>query len=161
MFIFLRPYLWTKSILTPNTIVLCLTSFNKQPSFTVQNPRLQLVKIDYVISVYLWPTNTILPQKIIYTYGCVFTKFKSQPILTKMNFIELLLHRKLSLSECTIKLFDLAGFLVHVQQFSRLLDKFEDRFLVKRFGTFLISFSVCFFKMKSIICHIYWIPDLQ
>ena len=29
------------------------------------------------------------------------------------------------LSEYTIKLFNLAGFLVHVQQFSRLLDKFE------------------------------------
>ena len=30
-----------------------LLHFNNQPSFTVKNPRLQLVKIDHVISVYL------------------------------------------------------------------------------------------------------------
>ena len=30
-----------------------LIAFNKQPWFTVKNPRAQLVKIDHVISVYL------------------------------------------------------------------------------------------------------------
>ena len=34
-------------------LYLRLTQFNKQPSLTVKNPHLQLVKIDHVISVYL------------------------------------------------------------------------------------------------------------
>ena len=50
------------------------------------------------------------------------------------------------LSKHTLKLFNLAGSLAHVQQFSRLLDKFE--VWVKQFVTFLISFSVWFFKME-------------
>ena len=55
---------------------------------------------------------------------------------------------KLSLSEYKLKLFNLTGFLTHVQQFSRLLNKFEVGFLVKQFATFFIGSSVCFFKMK-------------
>ena len=47
-------------------------------------------------------------------------KLKPLAISTKMIFIELLLS-----SEYIIKLFNLAGFLVHFLQFPRLLDKFE------------------------------------
>ena len=43
----------------------------------------------------------------------------------KMIFIEILLQQKLSFIKVYTQLFDLAGFLAHVQQFSRLLDKFE------------------------------------
>ena len=32
---------------------------------------------------------------------------------------------------------------------------------MKQFVTFLIIFSVLFFKMELTICQIYWIPDLQ
>ena len=42
--------------------------------------------------------------------------------------------------------------------------KFGSLKLVKHFATFLISFSVWFFKIKhSTLCHvhIYWIPDLK
>ena len=46
--------------------------FNKQPSFTVKDPCLQLVKIDHVISVYLSVTGTAMQKNIIlYTYGWV------------------------------------------------------------------------------------------
>ena len=55
------------------------------------------------------------------------------------------------LSEYTIKLFNLAGFLVHDQQFSRLLDKFDvwvSCEAVWDIFYFLISFSVWCFKME-------------
>ena len=42
-----------------------------------------------------------------------------------MIFFELYFSESCPLSESTIKSFNLAGFLAHVQQFSRLLDKFE------------------------------------
>ena len=58
-----------------------------------------------------------------------------------------------------IKLFHLAGFLAHVQQFSRLLDSLS--YLVKPFATFFMSFSVCFLKWNSTLCQVYWISDLQ
>ena len=71
--------------------------FYKQPSFTVKNPRRQLVKIYHVISVYLSLTDTAVHKKIIYcTYGRVLQKFKLQSISTKIILIELLLQRKLS-----------------------------------------------------------------
>ena len=45
-----------------------------------------------------------------------------QPKLFLLSFYS---SESCNLSEYTIKLFNLAGFLVHVQQFSHLLDKFE------------------------------------
>mgnify|MGYP001800539130 CR=1 FL=1 len=45
-----------------------LSEFNKQPSFTVKNPRLQLVKIDHVISVYLSVTGTAVQKNVIYLW---------------------------------------------------------------------------------------------
>ena len=42
--------------------------FNKQPSFTVKNPCLQLVKIDHMISVYLSVTGTVVQKNIIYLW---------------------------------------------------------------------------------------------
>ena len=45
--------------------------FKKQLSFTVKNPRLQLVKIDPVISVYLSLTDKAVHKKS-YTYGGFF-----------------------------------------------------------------------------------------
>ena len=50
------------------------------------------------------------------------------------------------LSEYKLKLFNLAGFLAHVQQFFCLLDKFE--VWVSCEATFLINFSVWFFKIE-------------
>ena len=44
---------------------------------------------------------------------------------TKLFLLSFYSSKSCPLSENTIKLFNLAGFLVHVQQFSRLLDKFE------------------------------------
>ena len=45
-----------------------LIVFNKQPSFTVKNPHLQLVKIDLVISVYLSVTGTTMQKNILYLW---------------------------------------------------------------------------------------------
>ena len=71
-----------------------------QPSFTVKNPRLQLVKTDHVISVYQSLTGkTVRLWTLIFVssfnHGRVFNKFKPLNIWIKITFIELLLPRKL------------------------------------------------------------------
>ena len=87
-----------------------------------------MVKIDHVILVYQLLTCKIVQLWTLifvswFNHGRVFVKFKP---LNQMNFIELLLQRKLPFIRVhTLKLFNLAGFLAHVQQFSSLLDKFE------------------------------------
>ena len=48
-----------------STCVVDLNAINKQPSFTVKNPRLQLVKTGHVISGYLSLTGKTVRQKII------------------------------------------------------------------------------------------------
>ena len=52
----------------PEDVTSWIYVFNKQPSFTVKSPRLQLVKIDHVISVYLSLTNTAVHKKIIHLW---------------------------------------------------------------------------------------------
>ena len=53
---------------------------------------------------------------------------------------------------------DLARFLTRALKFSRLSNKFG--FFVQHLTKFLFSFSFVFF-FNSILCQIYWIPDLQ
>ena len=93
------------------------------PSFTVKNPRLQLVKIDHVISFSLSLTDTIVSQKVI-TYGRVFKNSTHFLYQSKWFLLSFYSSESCPLSEYTIKIFNLAGFLAHVQ-FFRLLDKFE------------------------------------
>ena len=100
--------------------LLMLLMFNEQLSFTVKIPRLLLVKINLVILVYLPLTGRTLRLWTLdfvswYNHGQVFSEFKP------LNIWIVSYH----LSEYTLELFNLAGFLAHVQQFSRLLGKFK------------------------------------
>ena len=106
------------------------SGFNKQPSVTVRNPLLQLL-IDYVILVYLLLTGETARAVI--------------------NIIE-----SCHLSDCTLKLFNLEGFLAHVEQFSRLLDDLKFGFLVKHFAlqNFRSVFLFDFLKWNSTFCQI-------
>ena len=101
----------------------------KQPSCIVKSLCLQLVKVYHMILVYLPLTGMIMQLLMLtfvflFNHGRVFSKLKPLYIRIKITFFELLLQRKLSEYD-TLKLFSLAGFLVQVQQFSRLLGKFE------------------------------------
>ena len=126
-----------------------------------------MVKINDVIPGYLSLTGKTMRQKIVtyvswFNYGRAFKKFKPLPVSTKIIFIEFLLQRKLSFIRVyTLKLLNLAGFLAHVQQFSRLLDKFEDWVSCEAVWPFLINFSVWFFKMEFKHSPDFWTPDLQ
>ena len=73
-----------------------LNSINKQLSFIVKIPRLQLFKIDHVISVYLSLVGKIVRLLKLtfvswFNHGRVFNNFKPLNIWIKMTFIELLL----------------------------------------------------------------------
>ena len=57
----------------------------KQPSFTVKNTRLQLVKIDHVISVYLSVTGTAVQKNIIYLWLSL-QKIQTTTYISQNNF---------------------------------------------------------------------------
>ena len=115
---------------TVNVVFIVLNYINKRPSFTVKNPHLQLVRIDHVISVYLPLTGKTVRLWTLtfvswFNHGRVFNKFKPLNIWIKWFLLSFYSSESCHLSEYTLKLFNLAGFLAHVQQFSLLLDKFE------------------------------------
>ena len=68
------------------------SSFNKHPSLTVKNLRLQLVKMDHVILVYLSLTGKTVRLWTLtfvswFNHSRVFNKFKPLNIWIKMIFI--------------------------------------------------------------------------
>ena len=124
------------------------------PSFTVKDPRLQLVKFNHVILVYLsLNSKTVRLWKLIFiswlNHCWVFNKFKllNNIIWIKIIFIELLLQRKLS-SEYTIKLFNLAGLLTHVQQFCRLLNS---KLFLMHSASLRFALCIIIFRIKFLV----------
>ena len=89
-------------------------------------------------------------------------KSKPLPISPMQFLLNFYFSESCPLSEYTIKLFNLAGFLAHVKQFSRLLDKFEVWVSCEAvWDIFDQFFCLIFLKWNSILCQIYWILDLQ
>ena len=64
--------------------------FSKQPSFTVKNPRLLLLKINDVISVYLSVNGTPVQKNIIYLWLSL-QQIETTPYINQNDFIEFLL----------------------------------------------------------------------
>ena len=134
--------------------------FNKQPSFTGKIPRLQLVKIDHVFSVYLSLTDETMR---LWTLTLYLDLTMAESSINSNHWIyeskwflsSFYSSKSCHLLEYTLKSLNLAGVLIHVQQFFlRFGQVWSLGFLWSSFQHFWSVFLFDFLKWNS--TYNYW-----